>query len=207
MSSRRHMEFHPEFLASDPQPHRSPDQAFHLAGYGPECGRKATLSFRWLDKAIGHRFDASTERLLDLALNLDPVAYRYTPRDWRSRYGRLSEWNEQSRYEGRGTYPQPRVESLLADARAAVAAVDILSLIGFAAEHALEKASLARLGELREEYPSVQRLASLAALHVPLERHRAVELLSAPAAGEESYCTCTTPHAMRSPALPAGSLL
>jgi len=48
----------------------SPAQAFYLAGYGPECARKACLA-RWSDqeedarnRAIGHRYDDPAETAL-----------------------------------------------------------------------------------------------------------------------------------------------
>src|SRR5262245_44496192 len=59
--------------------HASPDQAYHLAGFGPECVRKATLSIRWLDLAISHGFDDLAESLVDFAVSIDPLAHRYDP--------------------------------------------------------------------------------------------------------------------------------
>lgn len=83
---------------------RSPVQAFYLAGYGPECARKAALTFdsepeaRELDKAVGHGFRKDAETAFALVGDLDPLATRYTLRDWKTRLPILTQWNEQCRY-------------------------------------------------------------------------------------------------------------
>lgn len=82
----------------------SPVQAYHLAGYGPECARKAALTFSSeseaaaLDKAVGHGFRKDAETALALVCTLDPLAIRYALRDWKTRMPVLTEWNEQVRY-------------------------------------------------------------------------------------------------------------
>jgi hypothetical protein len=43
-----------EHLADATTPHGSLDQAYHLAGFAPECGRKATIAADWMNKALGH---------------------------------------------------------------------------------------------------------------------------------------------------------
>lgn len=82
----------------------SPVQAFYLAGYGPECARKASLA-RWEDKqedvrnrAIGHRFEDPAETALAWFCDLDPLAARYTLRRWRDQHPILGEWAEEVRY-------------------------------------------------------------------------------------------------------------
>lgn len=92
---------------------RSLDQAFHLAGFGPECARKALLAERMFDKVLGHRFDAGSEDVLDAALALEPLALRYAPRDWQTREPALAAWSEQSRYDETGTHDKAAVESLV----------------------------------------------------------------------------------------------
>jgi hypothetical protein len=83
----------------------SPVQAYHLAGFGPECVRKAALTYasrdeeRELDKAVGHGFRKDAEIALALACTLDPLASRYALRDWKARASVLTEWSEQVRYE------------------------------------------------------------------------------------------------------------
>jgi hypothetical protein len=82
----------------------SPVQAFYLAGYGPECARKAALTFASeieadaLDKAVGHGFRKDAETALALACTLDPLATRYMLHDWKTRLPVLTEWSEQCRY-------------------------------------------------------------------------------------------------------------
>lgn len=112
-----------EHLADASNPARSLDQAYHLAGYGPECARKATLSIRFLDKAIGHRFGQKVEDVLDFALALDPLAQRYQPMGWAQRYPALRVWREDVRYDRTGTYGPAAVAPLLTQAREAVDSV------------------------------------------------------------------------------------
>lgn len=96
---------------------RSPDQAFHLAGFGPECARKATLASDWLDKVIGHGMDGSVEPLLELASSLDSEAARYQIRGWADRYPALARWTEQARYERTGTRSTLDSQRLVEEAR------------------------------------------------------------------------------------------
>lgn len=81
----------------------STDQAFHLAGFAPECARKALLGDRVFDKILGHSFDAGAEVVLETALALDPRARRYRARAWTTRYPALTTWSEQARYYRTGT--------------------------------------------------------------------------------------------------------
>lgn len=100
-------------------PHASPDQAYHLAGYGPECTRKATLSVRWFDKAIGHRFDESNEDALEFAIALVPLAERYAPRRFGMRFPALSRWREDVRYHETGACDRAEAERCVCEAREA----------------------------------------------------------------------------------------
>lgn len=106
-----------EFLLDQTHGRVSPDQAFHLAGFGPECARKATLTVDWFDKAIGHRMDEKIEDLLTTALALDPVAARYDTHSWSERHPALAGWTEQSRYDRTGTRSQATAEALVSEAR------------------------------------------------------------------------------------------
>src|SRR5580658_3108474 len=69
----------------------SPVQAYYLAGYGPECARKAALTFATekqaleLDKAVGHGFGDDAETALAMWCALDPLALRYTLHHWKGR--------------------------------------------------------------------------------------------------------------------------
>ncbi|MBI4602123.1 MAG: hypothetical protein HY721_09200 [Planctomycetes bacterium] len=108
-----------ETLADPSNPRASLDQAYHLGGYGPECARKATLSIRWLDKAIGHLF-GSSEDPLALATALDLFALRYQPLAWAARFPPLAEWSEQVRYRRTGSFPRATVQTFLESARKAV---------------------------------------------------------------------------------------
>lgn len=108
-----------EHLATAATAGFSLDQARHLAGFGPECARKAILSERGFDKLIGHTFN---DTALELALSLDPVALRYEPREWAKRYPTLARWSEQCRYDATGAAAkvEPQVRALLVEARDAV---------------------------------------------------------------------------------------
>src|SRR5215212_4601191 len=80
-----------EFLASVAAPDRSLDQAFHLAGFAPECARKAALPRSTFDKAIGHGTTDASELSLEWALAHDPRARRYRIDlvKWAARYPAL----------------------------------------------------------------------------------------------------------------------
>jgi hypothetical protein len=114
-----------EFLASTPLPNQSLDQAFHLAGFGPECARKATWPRATFDKAIGHDTTDAAEASLAWALAHDPRARRYQVDlvAWHARYPALASWTTDTRYDQTGTHSQPQVNVLLTEARAAVTAI------------------------------------------------------------------------------------
>lgn len=98
----------------------STDQAVHLAGYGPECARKATLSRRWLHPVLGHLLGAEAEPLLQFAQAVDPTAARYQIVDWAARYPRLVSWNPQARYKQTGTFCREDAIQLVKEARSVV---------------------------------------------------------------------------------------
>lgn len=109
-----------EHLADEASPNFSLDQARHLAGYGPECARKALLSVRWADKALGHDFGGDNEDILAVIVALDPHAARYDPSGWTSRYGELPQWKPDCRYDRTGTADSTRTQELVRQARCAV---------------------------------------------------------------------------------------
>lgn len=96
----------------------SPDQAFHLAGFGPECARKATLPKATYDKAIGHGVGGTSELALGVALSLDARAHRYGLVGWATRYPALAAWTEMARYDKTGDHEE--VARLLQEAREVV---------------------------------------------------------------------------------------
>lgn len=81
----------------------SPDQAFHLAGFAPECAQKAVLTSRWLDKALGHLNDPIGEQALEFALSVEPSAARYRLRLKGPALPVLARWGVECRYERTGT--------------------------------------------------------------------------------------------------------
>ncbi len=91
-----------EHLLNPANPDQSIDQAYHLAGFGPECARKAIFSIRWFDKIVGHHL-TNTEDLMEFAGAIDPLAQRYKPSDWKTSYPALTQWSESCRYEKTGT--------------------------------------------------------------------------------------------------------
>ena len=109
-----------EHLADLSGPHPSPDQAYHLAGYAPECMRKATLGIRWFDKAIGHRFDDAAERVIDFAVAMEPTALRYNPTDRGNRFPAMARWREDVRYLRTGSIDLEVVRACVVEAREAV---------------------------------------------------------------------------------------
>jgi len=80
----------------------SPDQAWHLAGFGPECARKACLSERWADKAVGHDWTSSAEALLEVAISMDARAARLDLAGWAQRAPLLARWRPEHRYNRTG---------------------------------------------------------------------------------------------------------
>jgi hypothetical protein len=75
---------------------------------------------RWLYRTIGHRFDQASETVLDVAVALDPLALRYEPKSWATRFPALAAWREDVRYDRTGSKPAEQVEALLAECREAV---------------------------------------------------------------------------------------
>lgn len=106
-----------EHLADPNGSHPSPDQAHHLAGYAPECMRKATLGVRWFDMAIGHRFDAAAERVIDFAIAMEPMALRYNPPARASRFPVVAQWREDVRYQRTGSIDPATAQQCVAEAR------------------------------------------------------------------------------------------
>lgn len=115
----------------------SPDQAWHLAGFGPECARKACLTVRWADMAIGHDFGTASAEVIDFALALDPVASRFRPQ--RALPPSLGPWGPEARYVETGHFDLAQVHTLVQEARAWVDEVVLdLYLSGELAEEALQ---------------------------------------------------------------------
>lgn len=98
------------------------DQAWHLAGFGPECIRKALLTERHGDKALGHELGAETGPLLDWLLSLDAGAWRYGAQTWVSTKPLLESWQPDARYAKTGTYSQTQARELVDLARHLVTA-------------------------------------------------------------------------------------
>lgn len=106
----RHVEDAESLLAN------SPDQGWHLAGFGPECARKACLAEDWLDKLLGHDLAAVSDEILDLALALDVTAARYALRGLARNRPTLARWSVESRYDPTGTHGHDEAEELVKDA-------------------------------------------------------------------------------------------
>ncbi len=99
----------------------SPDQAWHLAGYAPECARKATLApDERFYKAVGHGVTPDAEAAWALAQAIDPWAPRYDTANWALRYPLLLDWNEASRYDRTPTHHREQAEPLVTEAAQAV---------------------------------------------------------------------------------------
>lgn len=102
-----------EHLADAQGSHLSLDQAYHLAGFAPECARKAALAAPWLNKPLGHELGDDCEAILSLALALDPAAARYELQNWEQRYPALADWKPTCRYDKTSTYDATKVKPLL----------------------------------------------------------------------------------------------
>ncbi len=101
-------------------PFQSVDQAYHLAGFAPECARKAAIPARTYDLAIGHGVGDASELALDYALSTNASAHRYDLKGWRAQYPQLARWKEIVRYEATGTRPVPSVAAVVNEARKVV---------------------------------------------------------------------------------------
>ncbi len=101
-------------------PHRSLDEAFHVAGFGPECVQAACLGEEWFGKAVGHGFDVAQSENLRLLMSLDPRARRYLPADWGAQHPVLRSWTVQSRYQPTGTFDLAQATAMTQGARALV---------------------------------------------------------------------------------------
>lgn len=103
----------------------SPDQSWHLAGFGPECARKACLDHDWWDRVLGHDLTDFVGPVLEIALALDVRAARYDLSSLTTRYPVLAQWDPNCRYDETGTRDQkvarPLVDAAL-DLTARVAA-------------------------------------------------------------------------------------
>lgn len=107
-----------ERLAQQEHPDRSLDQAWHLAGYAPECAFKALLPAGAYDRLIGHRY--LNPEVLHFVMALEPAASRLGPDRWDQRFPALRGWNESCRYARTGTAAEQEVRRLLEQVRALV---------------------------------------------------------------------------------------
>lgn len=79
----------------------SPDQSWHLAGFGLECLRKACLFDRSGDKALGHDLEESD--ILAVFLALDPHGWRYRVQGGEEEEACVKAWRVEERYARTGT--------------------------------------------------------------------------------------------------------
>jgi hypothetical protein len=94
----------------------SPDQSWHLAGFGPECVRKACLGQKLLDRILGHDLAALSDQILSWAFALDLHAWRYRIDGLAEHYPSLADWKPSSRYERTGMRTLDNAERLVREA-------------------------------------------------------------------------------------------
>lgn len=114
-------------LAHVGAPATSPDQAYHLAGFGPECVRKASIASAQVRKILGHHLGAEGDQLLRFWLALEPTALRYEPYDVSARYPALAAWKPDCRYERSGSRSSEDAVQAVTAARSHVDASSWLS--------------------------------------------------------------------------------
>ncbi len=76
-------------------------QAFHLAGFAPECARKAVPGLAAFGKPLGHEV-ARDDALETLFAALDALGHRYDWEAllrWKTTYPTLGTWNPDVRYK------------------------------------------------------------------------------------------------------------
>ena len=103
--------------------HSSRDQAWHLAGFAHECARKAFIGEGWVPKMLGHDFTNAGEKVVEIAIALDPRAGRFPVRRWAARYPAITPWRPDHRYDRTGTSDADKdrkVEDLVAQGREAI---------------------------------------------------------------------------------------
>ena len=103
------------------------DQAFHLAGFAPECLRKAILATSWVFKPLGHAIGDDADDIVELFAHLEPAVLRYELLGWESRFPELSRWRPEVRYEATGTRTEQQTMALVTEARSLT--VDLLSAL------------------------------------------------------------------------------
>lgn len=101
-----------------PGPDRSVEQALHLAGFGPECVRKACIDDNVADQALGHAFQDASDTVLDFLLALDPAAARYELANHASELEKIrSRWRVECRYLKTGSANLSDVTELVQEGR------------------------------------------------------------------------------------------
>lgn len=86
----------------------SPDQAFHLIGFAPECIRKALLCQDTLARGLGHQLIDGP--LMEFVVALSPRLQRYPQaRGW----GDLHDWSPEVRYDVTGTHATTAAAAML----------------------------------------------------------------------------------------------
>ncbi len=107
-----------------PGPHRSVEQALHLAGFGPECAHKGCVDETITDHALGHDINDATDAVVEVLLALDPAASRYGIDEHATRLpNRVARWRPDCRYNATRA-PEPHavqvVEDVVREARSFV---------------------------------------------------------------------------------------
>lgn len=102
---------------ADSEPYTSPDQAWHLAGFGPECARKAVLPERGWDQLIGHDLGEASDEIVDWVEALDPRSGRFPIRRLFDDRPELALWQPQHRYQRTGTTSVEKARRLLDQAQ------------------------------------------------------------------------------------------
>lgn len=82
----------------------SPDQSWHLAGFAPECARKACVTIEPLRKALGHEQGADADALLEIAFALDGRARRLPVTRGAPAGTPLARWRPDHRYDATGSH-------------------------------------------------------------------------------------------------------
>jgi hypothetical protein len=95
----------------------SEDQAWHLAGFAPECARKACIEENLLDRVLGHDLGADADVWIDWWIPLDGMAWRYRLTGWADQDNVLQKWSPAHRYEPTGTRSGPAVVALVSACR------------------------------------------------------------------------------------------
>lgn len=94
------------------KPYHSFDQVWHLAGFGPECARKARFPEAQWRKLLGHELGHVSDAILDWIEAIATEAARADLRRLVDGHLELARWKPDHRYQKSGTTTQAQARKI-----------------------------------------------------------------------------------------------